>query len=120
MRRAAPRVTVPMTSWRGKGRARIVKRAPGPTVAFRSGAEVDVGGYAFHPANVEVRRGKRVRWRFFDSELHNVTFANGPAAFSSDNLDAGNSFVHRFRRPGVYRLFCTLHPVQMPATVRVR
>jgi plastocyanin len=119
-RRRAPRVTVPITSWLGKGRARIIRRPRGPTVAFRSTGEVDVGGYAFHPANVSVPRGRSVRWRFFDSELHNVTFANGPAAFSSDNLDDGNSFAYRFRRRGVYRLFCTLHPVQMAATVRVR
>jgi plastocyanin len=119
-RRKAPRITVPITSWKGKGRAQIIKRPPGPTVAFGAGAEVDIGGYAFHPANIAVRRGQRVRWRFFDSSLHNVTFANGPSAFSSDNLDAGNSYAHRFRRPGTYRLFCTLHPVEMAATVRVR
>ncbi|MEA2126260.1 MAG: hypothetical protein QOI80_3042, partial [Solirubrobacteraceae bacterium] len=118
--RRAPRITVPITRWDGSGRARVIRRPPGRTVAFASAPAVDVERFGFHPANIAIRRGRRVRWRFFDSDLHNVTFANGPAAFSSDNLDDGGTFTHRFRRPGIYRLMCTLHPVEMAATVRVR
>jgi plastocyanin len=114
-------VTVPISRWTGPpGRAKIIRRPPGRTVAFRTEPSVDIASYQFEPANISVRRGSRVRWRFFDSDLHNVTFANGPRAFSSDNLDAGNHYVHRFTRPGVYRLMCTLHPVDMTATIRVR
>jgi plastocyanin len=80
---------------------------------------VDVADFAFRPANVALRRGGTLRWRFFDSELHNVTLANGPRGFSSDNLDGGREFAQRFTTPGTYRLFCTLHPVAMTATVKV-
>ena len=73
---------------------------------------------AFEPANVALSRSGTLRWRFFDDELHNVTLANGPRGFSSDNLNRGREFSYRFRRPGTYRLFCTLHPL-MTSTVRV-
>lgn len=120
-RRSAPRITVPITAVRRPGgRARVIRRPAGPTVALRGDGAVDVRNFTFEPANIAVRRGRSVRWRFFDSELHNVTFANGPRAFSSDNLDDGGAYKHRFRTPGTYRLFCTLHPVGMSATVRVR
>jgi plastocyanin len=116
-RKRAPRIRVPITTWDGYGRAQVIRRPPGATTAVD---EVDVRGLGFHPANIVVRRGRKVRWHFFDEDLHNVTFANGPAAFSSANRDAGGVFAHRFRRRGVYRLMCTLHPVEMAATVRVR
>ena len=120
-RRNAPKVTVPITSWPGGNRrARVIRRAPGATVALRGDGDVDVKGYRFSPANLEVRRGHRVRWRFLDSDLHNVSFASGPRAFSSDNLDDGRTFQQRLTTPGTYRLFCTLHPVTMASTVRVR
>ena len=118
-RRTEPRVEVPLTAFRD-GRARVIRRAPGSTVAVRRDADVDVRGFRFVPANVEVPAGGTVSWRFFDSELHNVTWANGPRGFASDNLADGALFRHRFRTPGTYRLFCTLHPVGMSATVRVR
>jgi plastocyanin len=115
-----PRVTVPITGLGGASRrARAISQPPGATVGLRSGATVDVADFAFRPANVALRRGGTLRWRFFDSELHNVTLANGPRGFSSDNLDGGREFAQRFTTPGTYRLFCTLHPVAMTATVKV-
>jgi plastocyanin len=119
--RKAPRITVPITAVRRSGaRAQIIQRPPGATVWLKGEGDVDIRNYAFAPANLSIRRGREVHWRFFDSELHNVTFANGPRAFSSDNLDDGGGYVHRFRTPGTYRLFCTLHPTVMSATITVR
>lgn len=52
--------------------------------------------------------------------LHNVTLANGPLGFASLNLGAGAGFTQRLKRRGTYRLFCSLHPVQMQQVVKVR
>jgi plastocyanin len=67
-----------------------------------------------------VPRGTTLRWRFPGSEPHNVTLASGPAGFASLNLANGASFKERLKKPGVYRLFCSLHPVQMQQVVTVR
>jgi plastocyanin len=61
-----------------------------------------------------------VRWRFRDPIAHNITLANGPVGFSSYNLARGRSYVRRFSEPGTYRLFCSLHPVQMTQAITVR
>jgi plastocyanin len=120
-RAKAPVVDVPITALRpGAKRASVVTRSAGPSVTLRGGGTVDVERNAFGPANVSIPAGSSLRWRFFDDELHNVTLANGPRGFSSDNLDGGRSYAYRFSTPGTYRVFCTLHPVGMNETITVR
>jgi plastocyanin len=118
-RKREPRVFVPISAWRGgASRARPIARPPGATVLMRRGGTIDVAETSFTPANVALSRPGWLRWRFFDEELHNVTLANGPRGFSSNNLSRGREFSYRFRQRGTYRLFCTLHPL-MTSTVRV-
>lgn len=64
-------------------------------------------------------RGARLNWRFEGQELHNLTLATGPAAIGSPNLDDDRVFSKSFERPGTYRLFCAVHPVQMHERVVV-
>ena len=69
--------------------------------------------------NIEVKRGATLNWQFSGNELHNLTLANGPVGIGTDNLDLGRTFSKRFGRPGTYRFFCALHPVQMTQRVVV-
>jgi plastocyanin len=80
---------------------------------------VPVGDRFFGAPNLRVRQGSWVTWQFNSQELHNVTLANGPEGIGSDNLDSGRGFTKKFTRPGTYRLFCALHPVQMQERVIV-
>ena len=75
--------------------------------------------FQFDPGNAVVRAGTRIRWRFWGRTLHTVTLASGPRGFSSPNLSDGRTYERRLTRPGTYRLYCSLHPVQMTSTVRV-
>jgi hypothetical protein len=96
-----------------------VHRTPGPVLRLGRDATVDVSGDAFETPNIAVRRGTTVRWRFWDSALHNVTVADGPRGFSSANLGDGREFARRLNVPGTYRLYCSLHAATMFSTVRV-
>jgi plastocyanin len=78
-----------------------------------------VGDFAYSAQRVVLRRGTTFRWRFAGPSRHDVTLANGPVGFSSQSLASG-TFSFRFTRPGVYRLFCSLHPTQMTQVVTVR
>lgn len=73
----------------------------------------------FGAQRVQLRRGARFTWRFAGSVPHDVTLATGPVGFSSPSRATG-SYSFRFTRPGVYRLFCSLHPAQLTEVVRVR
>jgi plastocyanin len=97
-----------------------VKRPPGLTEVRPHGGTVDVGDLYFAPANMQVRRGSTVRWRFVGGLLHNVTLAQGPKGFSSFDLDRARTYSQKLTKPGTYRLFCGLHPTTMLETVTVK
>ncbi len=78
-----------------------------------------VADFVYTAQRVVVRRGSTFRWRFAGPSRHDVTLANGPVGFSSPSISTG-TFSFRFTRPGVYRLFCSLHPTEMTQVVTVR
>ena len=80
----------------------------------RSDGDVEIAGFAFRPADIEVTSGTEVTWTNSDPTEHTVT-GDG---FGSDTLADGARFSHRFSRPGIYRYRCAIHP-EMTAQVRV-
>jgi plastocyanin len=90
-----------------------------PVGPLRSVLASSVGDFAYSAQRVVLRRGATFRWRFTGPSRHDVTVANGPVAFSSQSRRNG-TFSFRFTRPGVYRLFCSLHPTQMTQVLTVR
>ena len=118
-RAVAPRFTVPLTGIGRNGKARKIAKPPGKRVRVKSGSRITVGDRFFSKPNVTLPAGGLLRWRFASRELHNVTVANGPRGFASDNLDANRSYSKRLAKPGTYKLFCALHPVSMTQTVKV-
>jgi plastocyanin len=118
----APKVTVPLTGLDANGRARTILRPPGPTRRFTGSraATVLARERSFSLRNLSVPLGGLVRWRSLDHGFHDVTVASGPVGFASYWLRRGERFGHRFRKPGTYRLFCSLHPIDMTQTIEVR
>jgi hypothetical protein len=116
-RARTPLMRIPINA-RRSGAAGPIARPPGaPT--WGGGGPLEVGSFAVEPANAVIPQGATLRWRFWGNTLHTVTVADGPRGFSSPNLSDGREFAHRFTRPGTYRLYCSLHPVDMTSTVRV-
>ncbi|MDX6671238.1 MAG: hypothetical protein QOI91_1601 [Solirubrobacteraceae bacterium] len=113
-----PLLRIPINARSAGGRVGPVAGGPG-AATWLGGGPLEVRSLLVEPANAVVPVGSRVRWRFWGSALHTVTVAGGPEGFSSPNLSDGRAFEHRFTRPGTYRLYCSLHPVDMPSTVRV-
>jgi plastocyanin len=113
-----PRFTVPLTGI-VNGLAQTIRKPPGARRRVKSGATIQVQSEYFSRPNVRVRAGDRLRWRFNGEDLHNVTLASGPRGFASVNLNLGRTYAKRLKVPGMYRLFCALHPVSMTQTVKV-
>jgi Stress up-regulated Nod 19 len=90
-----------------------------PVGAWQSALSTFVGDYAFGAQRVTVKRGSTFHWTFAGPSRHDVTLANGPVGFASPSRAHG-AFSFKFTRPGVYRLFCSLHPSQMTEIVTVR
>ena len=92
-------------------------------VVDRAGRRVPVARMMLHHItfiDLLVPVGTRLRWRFSDSTRHDVTVADGPLGFSSQPSAHGATFSRRLATPGVYKLFCSLHPVKMSQRVVVR
>jgi plastocyanin len=116
-----PAVRVPLTGIGRDGRARTIERPSGRhvTLARPSRLRIDIKGQRLSPSNLTVPAGTTLQWRFDDQIRHDVTVADGPFGFSSQPLSRGLSFSRKLTRPGIYKLFCSLHPVAMTQRVTV-
>jgi hypothetical protein len=111
---------VPLTGLNAKGRAVTIDHPPGASLFLTGDPTINVTDFAFSRPNLVVQRGATVTWRFDGTVAHDITLADGPYGFSSDNLQDGKTFSITLQRPGTYKLFCALHPVQMTEVVKVR
>jgi hypothetical protein len=112
--------TVPLTGLDKQGRAVEIQRPPGATAFLPGNPLVTVSDFGYSRPNLVVDRGSTVTWQFDGSVPHDVTLANGPYGFSSDQLQGGGTYSLQLARPGTYKLFCTLHPVLMHEVIKVR
>jgi len=81
----------------------------------------------FKPDNVKIKKNKKVTWKWGnDFNTHNVTLKKGPkgvkkSKFSSQTSSAeGFKFTKKFKKPGKYNFYCTIHPDVMKMTVKVK
>ena len=81
----------------------------------------------FKPDNVKIKKGKKVKWKWGATfNNHNVTLKKGPkgvkkSKFSSQTSSAeGFKFTKKFKKPGKYNFYCTIHPDVMKMTVKVK
>lgn len=77
---------------------------------------VVIRNFMFLPMKMTVKAGSTVTWKNLDGEPHTVVSDAG--LFRSAALDQNDSFQFRFDRPGVYKVFCGIHP-NMRETVTV-
>jgi len=113
-----PPFRVPIVGVR-RGKPVNIDAPPGRRVSVGRRATVRVGDLFFRKPNLTLRAGGTITWRFVSETPHNITLANGPRGFSSPNLSSGRTFRKRLKAPGMYQLFCGIHPVDMTATVKV-
>ena len=112
--------TVPLTGLNTQGRAVTIAKPPGPFTVFDGDTNVIVDNFAFSRRNLVVPQNATVTWTFDGDVRHDVTLANGPYGFSSDNLRNGKTFSLKLFRKGTYKIFCSLHPVQMTQVIKVK
>lgn len=79
-------------------------------------ARVRIVDFAFRPRSVTIDRGTVVRWVNRGNQNHTTTSNTG--AWNSGSLAPGDTFRRRFRRTGIFRYHCTIHP-DMTATITV-
>jgi plastocyanin len=80
--------------------------------------EVEIKGFAYIPATIEIPAGDSVTWTNDDNAPHTVTGVDGAVPVSK-GLGFGQTFTQEFDTPGTYPYYCAYHP-GMKGTVVVR
>jgi plastocyanin len=100
-----------------------------PLAKGKQPVKVKVRDDLYSPTNVKVKKKGKVTWSWgsngtFDN--HNVTLKKGPkgvkkSEFRSQTSAApGFKFTKKFKKPGKYNFYCTIHPDIMKMTVKVK
>ncbi len=82
----------------------------------------------YKPDNVKVKKNGKVTWSWGQGTFdpHNVTLKKGPKGVkkskfrSQTSAAAGFKFTKKFKKPGKYNFYCTIHPDVMKMTVKVK
>jgi hypothetical protein len=118
--RVRPPVTwVPLTALDPTGQAIPIDRPPGPILPGGETNGVVVADRYYSIRNLSIPEGASVSWRFTGIGYHDVTLVSGPVGFASRWSLRGQRFTRRFEVPGAYRIYCSLHPVEMTQAIDV-
>lgn len=80
---------------------RSPKRRAAPVV------EIKVVNFEFLPKEVRVKTGTTITWKNREG-VHQISSDDGKS-FSSPTLNPGDTFSHRFTKPGRYAYYCAFH-----------
>lgn len=81
----------------------------GPALAQT--VEVGIRDYKYEPAELKVKAGTTVKWTNNEKRTsHSVLFAGSGGIVESERFFPGESWQHRFDKPGVYDYTCGPHP----------
>jgi plastocyanin len=78
-------------------------------------SNVSVEDNRFIPQQFSVATGGAVTWVWRGSNLHDVTFDDGPASVAQEN----GQYQREFSAAGTYRYHCTVHGLSMSGSVVV-
>ncbi|HYS64205.1 MAG TPA: cupredoxin family copper-binding protein [Paraburkholderia sp.] len=78
---------------------------------------VVIKNFMFSPMSLTVKAGATVTWKNLDGEPHTVV--NDAGIFHSAALDQDDTYRFKFDKPGVYKVFCGIHP-NMKETITVQ
>ncbi len=78
---------------------------------------VVIKNFMFSPMSLTIKAGSTVTWKNLDGEPHTV--ANDAGLFRSGALDQNDTYQFQFDKPGVYKVFCAIHPY-MKETITVQ
>jgi plastocyanin len=123
VREAPPRVIVPLTALDDAGLPQTLAHPEGALSYYGTSLEepeIEVDQGVFAKVNLSVPAGTTLKWIFKDPVPHKVSLANGPRSMGSPTLKGGRIYERQFTVPGVYQLFCYLHPMTMHQELTVR
>lgn len=90
--------------------------------AAGSASAVEVSGFKFAPATLEVAKGTKVTWTNKDTTKHTITSGKDgtkDSKFDGPLAEAPGTFSFTFADAGTYAYFCSIHK-SMVGTITVK
>lgn len=100
-----------------RGAAESTPEAGAATPVMAHGIAIEIKGFAYNPASIDVPVGTTVTWTNNDTTAHTVTQDGG--GFSSPTLNPGETYSFTFDKAGTYAYHCEFHP-NMTGTITVK
>ncbi|MBI5036710.1 cupredoxin domain-containing protein [Candidatus Micrarchaeota archaeon] len=113
---AMPAATPALTPTVSQAQTETVQTTATPIPAPAPEARIEIKGFAFSPAEIEVKAGTTVVWTNADGAKHTATGDAGD--FDTGLLAQGEGGSFKFNEPGTYSYHCTPHPY-MKGTIKV-
>lgn len=88
-----------------------------PLARAETPGAVLIKNFMFSPMALTIKAGSTVTWKNLDGEPHTVV--NDAGIFRSAALDQNDTYQYKFDKPGVYNVFCGIHP-NMKETITVQ
>ncbi|MFC4124811.1 cupredoxin domain-containing protein [Nocardia rhizosphaerae] len=79
---------------------------------------ISVSDMTYSPAEITIKAGETVTWKFDDRAPHNVQGIGDKAMGINSPIITKGEWSYTFTQPGTYRYLCSLHP-DMRGTVTV-
>jgi plastocyanin len=94
--------------------------APAPAAGGAS-AGIDISGFVFKTAALDVTKGTTVTWSNQDGTTHHVMSGTSPTSDGKfdGTVAAGGTFSFTFNNAGTFPYFCSIHP-SMTGTITVK
>jgi plastocyanin len=86
----------------------IAVGAAGAATSSTPVRSVTIKGFKFIPNKFTVRTGTPITVKNKDGVTHDLAAVNG--AFKTKYIDGGKSAKFTVKKPGTYKIVCTLHP----------
>jgi plastocyanin len=99
----------------GSGDSGTSSTSPAASEQGDAAGTVAAVDFAFEPGATSIKAGEAVTWTNNGETIHNVK----GKGFFSEAINPGESYEHRFTKPGTYDYLCNLHPDQMRGSVEV-
>lgn len=87
----------------------------------KSQVSVNIDDFIFKTTYLKIKKGTKVTWTNDGQIGHDVTSSdNSPkTGLASELLSHGDSYSFTFTETGLYEYFCTPHPSEMKAVIKV-
>jgi plastocyanin len=100
-----------------RGAAESTPEAGAATPAAAHGVAIEIKGFAYNPASIDVPVGTTVTWTNNDTTAHTVTQDGG--GFSSPTINPGETYSFTFDKAGTYTYHCEFH-ANMTGSITVK